>query len=74
MRLQALSTGRLGTLRAELGRDVHHCVAFGTNYTREGINSKIVENYRTDNRSLVQLTAQTTLCRRGLSSIPGLET
>ena len=60
-----------GTHRAKLGGDVHHRVAFGTNYTREGINSKTIENYRTDNRSLVQLTEQTIPCCRGLSSIPG---
>ena len=44
-----------GTHRAKLGGDVHHRVAFGTNYMQEAINSKIIENYRTDNRSLVQL-------------------
>ena len=58
------------TLRAELGGDVRHHVAFGTNYTREGINSKIIENYRTDNPSSVQFTDRSKLCRRGLPLVP----
>ena len=54
----------------ELGCKVHHRVAFGTNYTWEERNSKISENNRTDNSSLVQLIEQIKPYGRASSSIP----
>ena len=49
----------VGQFRAELGFTDYHCVAFSTYYTQEGVNSKISENKRSNNRSLVQLVTLT---------------
>ena len=63
-----------GMLQAKLGGDVHHRVASRTNYTQEGINSKISENNRLRKRSLVQLATLMSPCCVASASIPGPET
>ena len=59
-----------GLIRAELGFIYYHCVASSTNYTREGINSKISENNRSRKRSLVQLATFVPPCRSSSTSTP----
>ena len=48
-----------GTIRLDVVFKRYHRVAYSTNYTREGINSKIIENIRSRKRSLVQLATIT---------------